>query len=71
MNNQEKIIIKLTNFMNLQKISKQELAEKWKKSYSYVCRRFSKEVDFSLTDIRELIDILKLSKEEAIDIFFN
>ena len=62
MNNQEKIIIKLTNFMNLQKISKQELAEKWKKSYSYVWRRFSKEVDFSLTDIRELIDILKLSK---------
>lgn len=71
MDNRKKIIIKLENYMNLRNLSKQELAKRWKKSDAYVYRRFSKEVDFSLTDIIDLIDILKLTKEEAIDIFFN
>ena len=52
-------------------ITKQELSRKWKKSEAYIYRRFSEEVEFSLTDIIELISILKISKEEAIDIFFN
>ncbi len=71
MNNRKKIIIKLKNYMNLRNLSKQELAKKWKKSDAYVYRRFSEEVDFSLTDIIDLSYILKLTKEEAIDIFFN
>lgn len=71
MNNRKKIIVKLENYMNLRNLSKQGLAKKWKKSDAYVYRRFSQEVDFSLTDIIELINILKLSREEAIDIFFN
>lgn len=71
MNNRKKIIIKLENYMNLRNLSKQELAREWKKSDAYVYRRFSEEVDFSLTDIIDLSNILKLTKEEAIDIFFN
>lgn len=71
MNSRKNIIIKLENYMNLRNLSKQELAKKWGKSDAYVYRRFSEEVDFSLTDIIDLISILKLSKDEAIDIFFN
>lgn len=71
MNNRKKVIIKLESYMKLRNISKQDLAEKWKKSDAYVYRRFSEEVEFSLTDISEIFSILKLSKEEAIDIFFN
>lgn len=57
--------------MNLRNLSKQELAKKWKKNDAYVYRRFSEGVDFSLTDIIELSNILELKKEEAVDIFFN
>lgn len=71
MNSRTKIIIKLENYMNLKNITKQELAKRWEKSDAYVYRRFSEEVDFSLTDISDLANILELSKEEAIDIFFN
>ena len=71
MNNRKKIIIKLENYMNLRNLSKQELAREWKKSDAYVYRRFSEEVDFSLTDIIDLSNILKLTKEDTIDIFFN
>lgn len=71
MNNRKKVIVKLESYMKLKNISKQELAKQWTKSEAYVYRRFSEEVEFSLTDIIELISILKISKEEAIDIFFN
>lgn len=71
MNNRNRIIIKLENYMNLRNLSKPGLAKKWKKSDAYVYRRFSEEVDFSLTDIIDLSNILKITKEEAIDIFFN
>ncbi len=71
MNSRKNIIIKLENYMNLRNLSKQELAKEWGKSDAYVYRRFSEEVDFSLTDIIDLISILKLSKDEAIDIFLN
>lgn len=71
MNHRKKIIVKLESYMKLKNISKQELAKKWKKSDAYVYRRFSEEVDFGLTDIIDIISILKLSKEEASDIFFD
>ncbi len=71
MNNRKKIIIKLESYMKLKNISKQDLAREWRKSDAYVYRRFSEEVEFSLTDILELFYVLHLSKEEAIDIFFN
>lgn len=71
MNYPKKIIVKLESYMKLRNISKQELAKKWEKSDAYVYRRFSEEVDFSLTDIIDMIFLLNLSREEAIDIFFN
>lgn len=71
MNSRKTIILKIENIMNLKDISKQELSKRWKKSDAYVYRRFSEEVDFSLTDIKDLIIILNLSREEAIEIFFN
>lgn len=71
MNNRKKVIVKLESYMKLKNISKQDLAKKWKKSEAYIYRRFSEEVEFSLTDIADIFTILELSKEEAIDIFFN
>ena len=57
--------------MKLKNISKQDLAREWGKSEAYIYRRFSEEVEFSLTDISEIFSILNLSKEEATDIFFD
>lgn len=71
MNNRKKVIVKLESYMKLKNITKQELAKQWGKSEAYTYRRFSEEVEFSLTDIIELISILKINREEAIDIFFN
>lgn len=71
MNNRKKVIVKLEGYMKLKNISKQELSKKWQKSEAYIYRRFSEEVEFSLTDIIELITILNITREEAIDIFFN
>ena len=71
MNDRKKIIVKLESYMKLRNISKQQLAKKWKKSDAYIYRSFSEEVEFSLTDITDIIFILKLSREEGIDIFFN
>lgn len=71
MNNRKKVIVKLESYMKLKNITKQELSKNWGKSEAYIYRRFSEEVDFGLTDIIELISILKITKEEAIDIFFN
>lgn len=71
MNDRKKIIVKLESYMKLRNISKQQLAKKWKKSEAYIYRRFSEEVEFSLTDITDIIFILKLSREEGIDIFFD
>lgn len=71
MNDRKKVIVRLESYMKLKGLSKQELAKKWNKSEAYVYRRFSEEVEFSLTDIIELISILEISKDEAKDIFFN
>lgn len=71
MNDRRKIIVKLESYMKLRKMSKQELAKEWNKSEAFIYRRFSEEVEFSLTDIIELIVILNITRDEAIDIFFN
>lgn len=71
MNSRRKVIVKLESYMKLKKMSKQKLASKWGKNEYYVYRRFSEEVEFSLSDIIELISILRLTRDEAIDIFFN
>lgn len=71
MNNRKKVIVKLESYMKLKNISKQDLAREWGKSEAYIYRRFSEEVEFSLTDISEIFSILNLSKEEATDIFFD
>lgn len=71
MNNRKKVIVKLESYMKLKNISKQELSRKWQKSEAYIYRRFSEEVEFSLTDIIDIITLLNISREEAIDIFFN
>jgi len=71
MNDKRKIIVKLESYMKLKKITKQVLSKEWNKSEAYIYRRFSEEVEFSLTDIIDLIDILSITREEAIDIFFN
>ncbi len=67
----EYVIRKLEGYLKFKGISKLELAKKWKKTISYIYRRFSGEVEFSLKDILELVCILNLSDNEKIDIFFG
>lgn len=62
---------RLEGFLKFKKIGKSELARIWKKTDAYVYRRFSGEVELSLTDILELINILDIPREEAKDIFFG
>ena len=65
------IIGRLEGFMKFKNISKPELAKKWGKTNAYVYRRFSGDVELSLTDILELTKILNIPKEEAKEIFFG
>lgn len=65
------ILGRLEGFMKFKNISKPELAKKWKKTESYVYRRFTGEVELSLTDILELVEILEIPKNEAKEIFFG
>ncbi|MBP3463827.1 MAG: helix-turn-helix transcriptional regulator [Clostridia bacterium] len=65
------IISRLEGFMKFRNVTKKDLATKWKKTGSYVSRRFRGEVEFSLTDILELTECLDIPKKEAADIFFG
>ena len=65
------VLGRIEGFMKFKNINKSELAKKWEKSEAYVYRRFSGEVELSLTDILELIKILEIPKDEAIEIFFG
>lgn len=62
---------RLEGFMKFKGISKPELAKEWGKTDAYVYRRFSGEVELSLTDILDITRILKIPKEEAKEIFFG
>lgn len=66
----KELVNKLEGYLKFKGISKKELAELWNKNSAYIYRRFSCEVEFSFTDIRDLCKILNLTKEEGIDIFF-
>lgn len=62
---------RLEGFMKFKEISKSDLAKKWRKTDAYVYRRFSGEVELSLTDILELTKVLDIPKDEAKEIFFG
>lgn len=62
---------RLEGFLKFRKIGKAELARLWGKTDAYVWRRFSGEVELSLKDILELVDILNIPREEAKNIFFG
>lgn len=62
---------RLEGFMKFKEISKSDLAKKWGKTDAYVYRRFSGEVELSLTDILELTKVLDIPKDEAKEIFFG
>lgn len=68
--NIDEVINKLEGYLKFRNISKKKLAELWKKNEAYIYRRFSKEVELTLTDIWDLCRILKLNQEEIVDIFF-
>lgn len=65
------ILGRLEGFMKFKNIGKPELARRWKKTDAYVYRRFKGEVEFSLTDILELVKILEIPNTEAAEIFFG
>lgn len=65
------ILGRLEGFMKFKNISRPELAKRWKKTEAYVYRRLSGEVELSLTDILELVEILEMPKHEAKEIFFG
>lgn len=62
---------RIEGLLKFRNISKQELAEKWGKTNSYVYRRLNGDVELSLTDILDLVRILNIPKEEAKEIFFG
>lgn len=62
---------RLEGFMKFKNMSKVELARKWNKTEAYVYRRFTGEVELSLTDIWDLIKILDIPIDEAKEIFFG
>ncbi len=64
------VINKLEGYLKFKDVSKKKLAELWGKNEAYIYRRFSGEVEFTLTDIWDLCRILKLNQEEKVDIFF-
>lgn len=66
----KEILNKLEGYLKFKDISKKKLAELWEKNDAYIYRRFSGDVELTLTDIRDLCRILQLTREEAIDIFF-
>lgn len=66
----KEVINKLEGYLKFKAISKKKLAELWGKNEAYIYRRFSREVELTLTDIKDLCRILKLTSEEIIDIFF-
>lgn len=70
-NKRAEILRKIEGYLKFRNLSKQELAKKWGKTEIYVYRRLSGNVELSLTDILELCKILKLTKEESTDIFFE
>ena len=65
------ILGRLEGFMKFKNIGRPELAKRWKKTEAYVYRRFSREVELSLTDILELVEILEIPRDEAKEIFFG
>jgi len=67
----KEILRKLEGYLKFRGMTKADLAKEWEKTEAYIYRRFSGEVELSLTDILELCKILHLSKSEATDIFFN
>lgn len=64
------VINKLEGYLKFKDVSKKKLAELWGKNEAYIYRRFSGEVEFTLSDIWDLCRILKLNQEEKVDIFF-
>lgn len=66
----KEVINKLEGYLKFKAVSKKKLAELWGKNEAYIYRRFSGEVELTLTDIKDLCRILKLTAEEKIDIFF-
>lgn len=66
----KEVINKLEGYLKFKDVSKKKLAELWGKNEAYIYRRFSGEVELTLTDIKNLCRILKLTAEEIIDIFF-
>ena len=65
------ILGRLEGFMKFKNINRPELAKRWKKTEAYVYRRLSGEVELSLTDILELVNILEIPKNEVKEIFFG
>lgn len=68
--NVKDVVKKLEGYLKFKDVSKKKLAELWGKNEAYIYRRFSGEVEFTLTDILDLCRILKLNQEEKVDIFF-
>ena len=68
--NIDEVINKLEGYLKFRNITKKKLAELWQKNEAYIYRRFSTEVELTLSDIWDLCRILKLNQEEIVDIFF-
>lgn len=66
----KEVLRRIEGYMKIKGISKKELEQKWNKNSAYIYRRLSGKVEIGISDMQQLCDILELTKEEAIYIFF-
>ena len=64
-------LARLDGYRKFKKISLENLAKKWGKTYSYIYRRLSGKVELTHKDMLDLIRCLEIPLDEATDIFFG
>lgn len=60
----------LEYYLSLSEISKKDLAKMMNISYMSILRKFNLKFDFTLGEVKKIKEILKLTDEEMLEIFF-
>lgn len=60
----------LEYYLSISEISKKDLAKMMNISYMSILRKFNLKFDFTLGEVKKIKEILKLTDEEMLEIFF-
>lgn len=60
----------LEYYLSLSEISKKDLAKMMNISYMSILRKFNLKFDFTLGEVKKIKEILQLTDEEMLEIFF-